>query len=204
MTVRPDFSVGTTDEPLSEVARDLLTRLADENALLRASLAQLRERVGELEDSSEQDPLTGLANRKQFLAQLDRFVSQTGRHGTPAALLSIDVRGLKAINERHGSLAGDAALSHVARLLKGLIRTSDVAARTDGAAFSLLLDHLDGDSAIDTGERIARCIADNPLDLGSSRVALGATVAVATILPGDTVEDVLARAERNLERVKEF
>lgn len=204
MTIRPDFTVGVAEEPLTEEARLAIARLEDENALLRASLAELRERVGELEDGTDQNALTGLPNRKQFLVQLDRFVSSAGRHGTQAALLTIDLRGLRHINERHGQIAGDAALSHVARLLKGLIRTSDVAARTEGAAFSLLLDHLDGDSAIETGDRIARYIESNPLDLGSARVALGATVAVTTILPGDSTEDVLARARRNLERVKEF
>ena len=61
---------------------------------------------------------------------------------------------------------------HVARLLKSLIRASDVAARNGGGAFSLLLDHLDPDSALDTGERIARCIAAHPLDLGHAEVPL--------------------------------
>ena len=185
-------------------ARETLAGLADENALLRAALAEMQARIAELEDSAETDPLTGLANARQFRVQLDRIVSQAGRHGTPAALLLIELTGLKALNERYGQVAGDAALSHVARLLKALIRTSDVAARTSGAAFALILDHLDADSAIDTGERIARCIAERPLDLGGARAAVGATVAVAAILPGDSADDVLARAERNLERVKEF
>ncbi len=204
MTIKADFSGAIPDELLTEQLRSSLARLEDENALLRASLAELRARVGELEENSDQDLLTGLANRKHFLAQLDRFVSSAERHNMPAALLTIDVRGLRDINEHFGQVAGDAALSHVGRLLKGLIRTSDVAARTEGAAFSLLLDHLDGDSAIETGERIARYIEANPLDLGSATVALHATVAVATILPGDKSEDVLNRARRNLERVKEF
>ncbi|MGZ8999172.1 MAG: GGDEF domain-containing protein [Allosphingosinicella sp.] len=204
MTIKPDFAIAIPDEQLSAEVRAAIARLLDENALLRASLAELRERVGELEDSTDLDELTALPNHKQFLAQLERFVSSCSRHGTAAALLTIDLCGLRQINERHGQVAGDAALTHVARLLKGLIRTSDVAARTEGAAFSLLLDHLDGDSAIDTGERIARYIAGNPLDLGNAQVALGATVSVATILPGDSVDDVLLRAERNLERVKEF
>jgi diguanylate cyclase (GGDEF)-like protein len=204
MTALVDFTNSIPDEQLTAEVRAALARLADENALLRAALSDLKTRVGDLEDNAESDPLTGLANKKHFLAQLERVVSHAERHRTPAALLSIDLRGLRHINERHGHVAGDAALNHVARLLKDLIRASDVAARTEGDVFSLILDHLDGDSAIDTGERIARCIADNPLDLGGSRVSLGATVAVATILPGDTVDDVLIRAERNLERVKEF
>jgi diguanylate cyclase (GGDEF)-like protein len=113
------------------------------------------------------------------------------------------VRGLKDINARHGRITGDAALTHIARLLRGLIRTTDIAARL-GGGFALILDHLDPDSAIDTGERIARFIAGQPLDIGNGRVPLEATVAVAAILPGDTPEDVLARAERNVARVKEF
>lgn len=187
-----------------EVESRDLNRLQDENALLRAALAEMRARVEELEGSADRDALTGLANDRSFRAQLDRVVGHAARHDTPAALLTIDLKGLKEMNARYGHIAGDAALIHVARLLKGLVRASDIAARTHGAAFSLLLDHLDPDSAIDTGERIARCIAASPLDLGSARVALGATVAVAAILPGDTAEDVLARAERNLARMKQF
>jgi len=56
----------------------------------------------------------------------------------------------------------------------------------------------------DTAERIARCVADHPLDLGHAQVKLSATVSVASILPGDSVEEVLRRAARNRERVKEF
>ena len=203
MTAHRDIAEGIPAEHLTKEVREALCRLADENALLRASLAELRERVGDLEESVENDPLTGLANERELARQLERVVSQADRHGTPAALLTIEVKGLQAINERYGRVAGDAALNHVARLLESLIRASDVAART-GGGFALLLDHLDPDSAVDTGERIARFIASQPLDLGQAEVALAATIGVASILPGDSAEDVLQRAQRNLERVKEF
>jgi diguanylate cyclase (GGDEF)-like protein len=203
MTVRTEFPGGIPAEQLTPEVSEALSRLAEENALLRAALAEARARVGDLEESSEVDPVTGLPNERELSRALERVVSQSERHGTPAAMISIDVKGLAAINERHGRIAGDAALSHVARLLRSLIRTSDLAARS-GAGFALLLDHLDPDSAVETGERIAYYVASQPLDLGSSQVALEATVGVASILPGDTAEDVLARAQRNLERVKEF
>ena len=194
---------GIPVEDLTPAVDSELARLADENALLRAALAETRARVGDLEDASDADPVTGLPNERELARQLDRVVSQAERHGTPAALITIDLKGLKGINERHGRIAGDAALAHVARLLKALIRASDVAART-GGGFALLLDHLDPESAIETGERITQFIAGKPLDLGSVEVGLQATVGVATILPGDTAADVLIRAERNLERIKEF
>ncbi|MDQ8756108.1 GGDEF domain-containing protein [Sphingosinicella sp. LHD-64] len=183
--------------------REELARLADENALLRAALAETRARLGDLEEAVDSDPLTGLANERAFRRELDRVVRQAQRHGTPAALLSIDLKALKRLNAERGRIAGDAALAHVARLVKGLIRTTDVAARL-GGGFTLILDHLDPDSAIDTGERIARFIAGQPLDLGGAQVALEATVGVAAILAGDSAEDVLGRAERNIARMKEF
>jgi len=185
-------------------AREALLRLNDENALLRAALAEARARLGEAEESAGRDPLTALMDPRQFARELERVLSQAARHGTPAALVSVDLKDLKSINDGHGRVAGDAALRHVARLLKSLIRASDVAARGGGGAFSLLLDHLDAESALDTAERIARCIAGHPLDIGHAEVRLEATVSVATIMPGDTVEEVIRRAARNRERVKEF
>jgi diguanylate cyclase (GGDEF)-like protein len=200
---RQKANVATVSAPDAE-AQAALARLNDENALLRAALAEARARLGEAEEASGRDPLTALLDPRQFRIELERVLSQAARHGTPAALISVDVSDLKAINDGHGRVAGDAALRQIARQLKGLIRASDVAARGGGGAFSLLLDHLDADSALDTAERIARCIAAHPLDIGHALVPLDVTVSVATILPGDTVEEVLRRSARNRERVKEF
>ena len=191
-------------ESEAQQAREALQRLTDENALLRAALADARSQLGQAEEESGRDALTALVDTRKFRDELERVVSQAARHKIPAALISVDVDDLKAVNEGHGRVAGDAALRHVARLLKSLIRSSDVAARNGGGAFSLLLDHLDADSALDTAERIARCVAGHPLDLGHCQLRLSAPVSVATILPGDTVEEVLRRAARNRERVKDF
>lgn len=195
-----------SDEELDEwpdAARSAIARLADENALLRAALSEARARLGELEATSNVDAATGLPCEGALAEQLERTVGRASRHGTPAALITIDIKGLAGINDRHGRVTGDAALAHVGRLLKELVRSTDLVARS-GGGFSLLLDHLDPDSAIETGERIARLIAERPLDAGSDVVSLQATVGVATILPGDSAGDVLHRAERNRERVKQF
>jgi diguanylate cyclase (GGDEF)-like protein len=202
MTRRRD--IAETPTASEQEARDALARLNDENALLRAALAEARARLGEAEETAGRDPLTALMDPRQFARELERVLSQAARHGTPAALISVDLKDLKSINDGHGRVAGDAALRHVARLLKSLIRASDVAARGGGGAFSLLLDHLDADSALDTAERIARCIAAHPLDIGHAIVPIEIWVSCATIMPGDTVEEVLRRAARNRERVKEF
>jgi diguanylate cyclase (GGDEF)-like protein len=204
VTVQTSIDGGFPIEGLDPAANEVMGRLVDENALLRASIAELRARLEEMEKASERDPLTGLPNRPSFIRALERVVSQANRHGTPAALLYLDVDGLEAINARHGQVAGDAALIHIAKLLQDLVRTTDVAARVGGDEFAVVLDHLDADSAIETSERIGRCIADNPLDLGSGRLPLSTSIGVAAILRGDTVEDVLRRGELTMHRAKGF
>ncbi|MFL6843265.1 MAG: GGDEF domain-containing protein [Allosphingosinicella sp.] len=170
----------------------------DEAELLRSALADAQQRIRELEGKAESDALTPLPTERRFRAELERVVGLANRHGTTAAIVDIELTSLAAVNERHGHFAADAALVHVAHLLCGLIRSTDILARTGEARFGLILDHLDHNSAIDTGERLERCIAGHPLDLGHVKVPLAATVAVTGILAGDQVEDILARCERNL------
>ena len=203
MSVQGSIS-GIPVEELTPAVQTELGRLSDENALLRASMAELRTRLEEMERLSEKDALTGLPNRGAFMRAVDRVVSQANRHGTPGALLYLDIDGLEAINARHGQVAGDAALIHVAKLVDELIRGTDFAARVGGDEFAIVLDHLDSDSAIETAERIGRCIESNPLDLGAGTLPLKATIGVATILRGDTVEDVCRRGELTMRKAKTF
>ena len=165
---------------------DLPADLADENALLRASLSP-RPSGGSANSSSMRR-----RRRAHAAAQPPPLPcrSSSGSSAWPSVTaplprcVGIDLNGLPAINERHGHFAGDAALVHVARLLCGLIRSTDMLARIGDDAFGLLLDHLDHNSAIDTAERLARCIADSPVDLGgTAQSVVEATIGDHRILP---------------------
>src|SRR3954466_7464844 len=159
---------------------------ADENALLRAALAEAQQRIAALEAKADLDGVTPLPGAGRFRTELERVVGLAHRHGTPAAVVGIGLTNLAALREAHGHFAGDAALVHVARLLCGLIRSTDILARTGDGEFGLILDHLDLDSAIDAAERLGRCIADHPVDLGHVQVPLTAAVATTGVLAGDT------------------
>jgi diguanylate cyclase (GGDEF)-like protein len=184
------------------VADGRIRELLDENALLRASIAELRERLAVAEQLADTDTLVPLPNRRCFVRELGRAVKQASRHGTPAAVLYIDLDSLKAINDQHGHFAGDAAIIHVGKLLSHLIRSTDMAARIGGDEFGLILDHLDHESALDTASRIGRYIAATPLDIGGTTIRIEASIGTAAILPGDTVEDVMQRADRNMYLAK--
>jgi diguanylate cyclase (GGDEF)-like protein len=176
--------------------------LAEENALLRASLELAQHRIEALERGSDNDPLTGLPARARFLEELARVAVLAQRHTIPAALLNIDIKGLAGINAAHGRTGGDSVLLHVSRTLKELIRTTDFLARNEGGEFALILDHLDMDSAIETAERISRCIAGSPAEVDGRLVRVDATVGVTGIMCGDSVEDVLERAQLNMAFAK--
>jgi diguanylate cyclase (GGDEF)-like protein len=169
-----------------------------ENAVLRAALADAQRRLRDYEAQAETDTLTGLADARRFARALERVAGVAGRHGTTAAVLAIELQGLETLEAEHGAMARDAALVHVGRTLTGLIRTTDLLARTGASEFGLILDHLDHDSAIDTAERLARCIAAAPLDLGHTQVRLEAVAAATALLAGDSAADVLVRSSRNL------
>lgn len=204
MTAHGGMIGGTPLSETSPVVAEAMARLAEENALLRASIGELRARLEEMEKASERDALTGLPNRPSFMRALERVVSQANRHGTPGALLYMDIDGLEAINARHGQIAGDAALIHVGKLVQDLVRTTDFPSRVGGDEFAIILDHLDSESAIETSDRIGRCIADHPLDLGAGTLPIRVSIGVATILRGDTVEDVVRRGELTMQKAKGF
>jgi diguanylate cyclase (GGDEF)-like protein len=184
------------DIPMPEKVRTALIQLAERNALLRASLSEMRARNFELEKLADRDTLTPLPNRRRFVEELERVAEQVKRYGTSAVVLYVDVDNLKAINDRHGRYVGDAALVHLAKLLKGLIRSTDIAARVGGDEFALILDRVPEDGAGVVIDRIARRVAGNPLEAGGGEVPVEISIGSTPIRAGDTADDILQRGTR--------
>lgn len=111
------------------------------NAFLR-DISQRRAMEEELARLATVDELTGLRNRRGFLAIAEPLARMAERNQQDMALLYIDLDNLKRINDEHGHLAGDQALIALADLLRGTFRDSDVLARWGGDEFVVLLpDH---------------------------------------------------------------
>src|SRR6478736_3051495 len=133
-------------------------RLVEEIGRLRAMIATLQERVEQLDRLAHQDSLIELPNRRGFLRELDRLIDRAARYGEQAAMLFVDIDGLKMINDSFGHRAGDEALIQVANLLSKGVRHSDVVARIGGDEFGILLENANEESAHETAARLVDLI----------------------------------------------
>jgi diguanylate cyclase (GGDEF)-like protein len=110
---------------------------------------------------ADHDPLTRLGNRRSFMARLELETSRALRYGTSFALVVCDLDGFKALNDRHGHLAGDFALERVADVLRDALRTSDGAYRLGGDEFGLILVEAGSVEADEVVERVEIALAQS-------------------------------------------
>ena len=116
-------------------------QFAEASRRLILSLRQLIRAL--LVDHFSTDPLTGIANRQQMQAQLQKAVFHALEDGHPACLALTDIDHFKHVNDSYGHEAGDAVLCAFAALLQKSLRENDRVYRYGGEEFLIFLDHLD-------------------------------------------------------------
>ena len=179
------------------VASDVTVRVRAEEALQRAN--------EQLEQLALHDPLTGLANRRKFAERFEYDMARAVRARTPLSLLMIDIDHFKAINDRHGHLAGDACLKALAALLAGSVRAVDLVARFGGEEFVVLLPEMSVAQSLVAAERMRFQVQAHPAGIGDGAPGVAVTVSVgaATSMGAAlTLEEVLARADEAVYRAK--
>ena len=124
--------------------------------LLRNPILLQYEELQKLRHSAATDPLTGLNNRRMFEEYLAREINRSRRYGTSFALLFLDLRNFKSVNDTCGHATGDEILRSVARASVETIRGSDIPCRIGGDEFAILLPQAERSSAEALAERIAR------------------------------------------------
>jgi diguanylate cyclase (GGDEF)-like protein len=166
-----------------------------ELAELRARIAELEGRCAELDRLAHYDTLVPVPNRRGFVRQLELTIARHKRYRHPAAVLFVDLDGLKMLNDSFGHLAGDAALIHVAAQLSRGVRESDCVGRLGGDEFGVLLDHADEATAADAARRLVETIAREKFFVDGIPVPLSVAIGLTVIEADDTPTAVLARAD---------
>lgn len=176
----------------------------EDRRVITEALDQARKTEMELRYLADHDSLTGLLDRRRFRAELDTYVSFTGRYGGQGAVMIIDIDGLKAVNDRLGHHAGDNLIRHVAAIMRERVRATDIVARLSGDEFAVLMPQSDTAGALQLGEDLRAQVAENAaagLDMEQATISVGITMFGGE--RGIGAEAVLAAADQAMYRAKE-
>lgn len=156
------------------------------------------QRLVQLQRLAATDDLTMIANRRSFLASLDREIARSVRRGEPVSLIMLDLDHFKSINDVHGHPAGDEALRNVAAALTIASRTLDTPARYGGEEFAVILPDCDAGRAVVIADRFRAAVAAAP-----AAAALTASAGVATFpAQASDAEELVRAADQALLEAK--
>lgn len=170
---------------------------------VQSRTAELMKSNQRLEQLATTDALTNLGNRRAFFAASNDMCERAQRLGTPLAVVILDLDHFKKVNDTYGHGVGDEVLEAVGSLLRATVRQIDIAARTGGEEFSLLLENTDLDGARQLCDRIRERMEQ--LQFNSDKDVFTVTMSIGATLwqPDELFETTLERADKALYQAKE-
>ncbi len=167
--------------------------------------AWLQAVIDGLCELSSRDPLTGLANRRQFELTLASEVDRVARAGEPALVLMIDIDHFKKVNDAYGHPSGDVVLKAVAHILHDCIRPMDTVARFGGEEFAMILPNCAPSFGQAVAERIRLRVQAQTISIAAG-VEVRATVSIGGAFAPQWVRSSsllwVERADQQLYRAK--
>jgi diguanylate cyclase (GGDEF)-like protein len=158
---------------------------------------------GQVQRQAVTDELTGLANRRRFLAQLDTEVTRCRRNGSSLGIILADLDDFKRVNDTYGHDAGDEALRGFAAILQSTVRDVDLPVRLGGEEFAVLVPDTGLDGSVQLAERIRRALESMHADHRSgAQIRLTASFGVSCFPSAASAEDLLSDADRRLYDAK--
>jgi len=162
---------------------------------------ELRRANRRLEHEALTDELTGLANRRRALEELERAAAASRRHGRPLAVLIVDLDHFKDVNDSHGHAVGDAVLVESCRRFARTLRATDLIARFGGDEIIVMVSEAPPVQVALVGDRLRRSISEAPFELGEHTLGLSASVGWA-LWQGEEVAELIKRADEALYAAK--
>lgn len=213
---RHSHSVQDLSSQLSELAQDdasaveaIICKLLRANEELQGRLERaeetLQDHSRQLDDavtSARTDSLTGLLNRRALDEELRRCLADFHRRGRSAALMMLDVDHFKQFNDKHGHMAGDQALVHVAETLRTNSRDTDIIARFGGEEFAVVFTAATAAGVRDRAEELRSAIGRRAVILDGCELRITACAGLADVGPEENITEWLKRADSGLYAAK--
>jgi diguanylate cyclase (GGDEF)-like protein len=183
---------------------ELLGRLSEAMADTQSALLEVQRSNQKLEHLAATDPLTGVGNRRGFIAHIHAEIARAKRSSTPLSLISLDLDHFKTINDKYGHPGGDNVLCGFAQKCLEAIDPYDIVARVGGEEFMVLLPGTTLDEAFAVGERLRSAIAGNVFEAGiPPPIKITISIGVSELgRDGDTLDSLIGVADQRLYRAK--
>ena len=176
-------------------------RMREEIAERKRAEQALRQVNQRLEQLSETDSLTGLANRRRFTETITMEWQRALRTLHPIGMAMIDIDNFKKFNDRYGHLAGDSCLRDVAMVLKNSVRSTDLVARYGGEEFVFILPYTEHANVVKVAERARAAVIGLQLvheDNVPGVVTISIGVAAMVPGPGLLPDQLIGEADKAL------
>ncbi|WP_036302526.1 GGDEF domain-containing protein [Methylotenera sp. L2L1] len=170
-----------------------------------AAEKRIQELTAELDyigQVAHQDYLTGALNRRGMDEAIEREFNRADRHNTTLCIAMLDIDHFKKLNDTLGHATGDEALTHLVKVLKDVLRTTDVLARYGGEEFIIILPDTPKDEAVKVITRVQRELTKNFFMHNSERILITFSAGVAERALNEAPEALILRADAALYKAK--
>ena len=206
---RVSYSLSNEGEHLGELVFQRNQRFSEHElgqleSLLPCLLFPLRNALlyREATQSALRDPLTCTGNRIAMDQTLSREIEVAHRHKHPLSLLMLDIDHFKRVNDDYGHSTGDEVLKAVANSIKAQLRNIDMVFRFGGEEFLIVLSNTGREAAAMVGERLRLAATHLTYPMLDHPIQLSVSLGCATLLPAESAESILRRADSALYAAK--
>ena len=149
------------------------------------------------------DDLTGISNRRSFIAACNQHITDPNEHAHRTAFLLMDIDNFKSVNDRYGHDAGDIVLIEVAQLLQNKARQRDMVGRLGGEEFGVMLTNINPSQAVYASERILKSIAATQIRITpDTHISITMSGGLTMLKAEEPLSDSIKRADRLLYQAK--
>ncbi len=166
-------------------------------------IESLRDKLRRAQQNLIVDPLTGVYNRRGLLHFLRVEISRAERYKQPFSIIMADLDHFSDVNNTYGHLAGDMVLKGFCRIIKSIIRTTDIVARYGGEEFIVILPNTELDDAFQVAEKLRDAVGRLKFKYKDKIFSITSSFGVASYQERDTIEKIIKRADKALYKAKE-